>query len=143
MEHTSGKLHVGTPNMDDGIQAHGLHSDDFIVADVYMDMTHGLSLARENARRLVACWNAFDGVSTDAVESFLVKETTQFMHETVADRDRLRDECERLKEAITKIESEFAPGDARKLYASPDDALHRIRNIARAALRPADAKDTQ
>lgn len=136
MEHTSGKLHVGMPNMDDGIQAHGLHSDDFIVADVYMDMTHGLNLARENARRLVACWNAFDGVSTDAVESFLVKETTQFMHKTAADRDRLRDECERLRMALEGIAMEV-----EGVALDPLFRVSQVRALARAALRPADARE--
>lgn len=49
-------------------------------------------------------------------------------------RDALRAECEALRAALVDIANEFPPGDERKTYSLPTDALDFIRETARAAI---------
>lgn len=60
-EHTPGRLSII------GAQGCAIWADEKIIASVDGSRDNH-KLARANARRLVACWNAFDGVPTEIVE---------------------------------------------------------------------------
>jgi len=50
------------------------------------------------------------------------------------ERDALKAECDALRAALVDIANEFPPGNDRKTYALPTDALDFIRETARAAI---------
>ena len=53
---------------------------------------HNDATAKENARRLAACWNACEGISTENLEYGLpVKELVQQCNEAIQQRDELLD----------------------------------------------------
>ena len=75
--------------------------------------------AEENSRRLTACWNACEGISTENLEYDLpVKELAQQYNEAIRQRDELLEALQLLLEQDDRREDEIW-----------------VRNKARAAIR--------
>jgi hypothetical protein len=106
-EHTEGKLEII------GEQGTALWAGALLIATMYEPRTRH-ALARANARRLVACWNACEGIPTEDLESKVV---VGFM----ADLKRQRDE---LVEALFNLrqQCEWVDGTAQ-LGVEEIDAL--------------------
>lgn len=132
MEHTKGKLHVGE-----------MHNQSIDINHSHGDVKGAISLtiakvtarpswigeSEANARRLVACWNACEEISTESLELGIIDEITDILKAYAADRDRLQALNAELVAALEII----ARGDA--------DRGLQMRDIARAAL--AKAKEAQ
>ena len=66
-------------------------------------------ITEANARRLVACWNAFDGLDTEQIESMVNVPSFFFKHiELLAQRDEL---LAMLNRAVRRLESAHASGE--------------------------------
>lgn len=66
MSYTKGRLVADG----DWIGLEGKLRGDPVATVAYIDSTEDVEINVANARRLVACWNALDGISTDAIESY-------------------------------------------------------------------------
>lgn len=77
-----------------------------------------------NARRIAACWNAFDGMKTDIIE--VVASMGGINPGVLFDVKQQRDE---LLEALRRIE-----GADLSMYTSRSGMLEDCQNIARAAI---------
>lgn len=79
-QHTQGRLHVAGQ---DKVQ---IRSDKHQIAKAW---SFAGKTGQENARRLVACWNACEGISTDFLENIAMT------GDTLASRFKARDDTER------------------------------------------------
>jgi uncharacterized protein (DUF1810 family) len=89
-QHTQGRLHVGEMHAGGRI---ALMSERFTIADVLSAFSSGVDEA--NARRLVACWNACEGIPTDWMEKHAfgsIDATLQSAMSQVADARAQRDQ---------------------------------------------------
>ncbi len=100
MSHTEGRLSVhGVVVFDESGK---------IVCKMDCDLS-GFFDAKENARRLVACWNACDGIETEDLESAMsvsnqpLRENVMHSALIVEDNNRLITERTELVSAATKI----------------------------------------
>ena len=127
-EHTPGKLSLI------GEQGTSMWSGDLIVAQINEPRSNA-KLARANARRLVAAWNACEGFETDLLENIVMTGgtlksrfalRTQEERENKAELDSLRAVNAELLEALDKCsleleglaEGSFAAWKARAAIAS-------------------------
>lgn len=96
MSHTPGKLRIGTPPPN-GEQTIGTYQGLMVaVATTGIDMP-----TKANARRLVACWNACDGISTNTLEALRTPiKDISCIPGLVADIDALRAVNAELVEAL-------------------------------------------
>lgn len=93
-----------------------------------------------NARRIVACVNACEGISTDALDlnPYGVKDAVVEMANALAERDDLRAENQRLREALeainARVSGEFDNPALIAMGNISTDPSCDVRWIARAAL---------
>lgn len=124
--------------------------DDWIIAKVSTSAKnkHGLDCGDANARRIVAAWNACDGIETEVLEEMGNGEVCEVLQKN-ADMDavwvaqhavesRLRAENERLREALEKISEALPKIDAIPVAEYNPGYSYReliaVHKIARAAL---------
>jgi len=103
-EHTKGRLRQGGKGRDLLME-----SDKGTVAGViremgeYVEGTIGYGESRANARRLVACWNTCEGISTEDLEGVQPGETAQLTMNIVSATLDARQERDELIEALREI----------------------------------------
>lgn len=77
----------------------------------------GESITPSNRRRLVACWNAFDGVHVEAIEDGVFRKTREDRDTLLVDRNLLLLERESLRDALSKALGALERGEANMLDA--------------------------
>lgn len=108
-QHTHGQLRVTHNNW----EASTLHCDGIAVARVLIEsdvdeqtQQHCESVKEANARRLAACWNACDGISTERLERHGLPDFAQKISDLMAQRDEL---LEALQSLISDNHPECIP----------------------------------
>ena len=141
MEHTQGRLRASTnvgANLRSYSQSAAITSEDVssfggtqLVAGCFGDVLGGEAQAAANARRLVACWNACEGVPTELLELHGAKMIPPELPYAAleAQRDELLAELEALATwASTKttdgVHRGHHIGKARALIAKHKEASH-------------------
>lgn len=115
-QHTPGRLKVQHPHA--GERGWEI-AFELGVEQVCQDITEA------NARRLVACWNYCEGVSTEHLEKYGMPDFAQKISD-------LREQRNKLLEALKRIE-----GATMSMYATRSDMLEDCQDIALAAIAKA------
>lgn len=117
MSHTEGKLTLGNHGVIYGgpfrEYVRGSAQDQFaMVTSAHEDEIEQGITQEENARRLVACWNACAEISTDTLEMHgfrtVLADLQRQINEQWKERDELKAEIERLRNALQSPESIIA-----------------------------------
>jgi hypothetical protein len=82
-------------------------------------VTLAMNIGRENARRIVACVNACEGIRTETLERSPLKDA---ISGTVEERDRLAAEVAELREALNDVAESLAYFD----YENAKRDIHAI-----------------
>lgn len=131
-QHSKGKLGYGPWREDGCICGYSLTINGHLLP--LCEMTAGPEDDFEaNARRLVACWNAFDGLETEMVESMVNVPEFFFKHtDLMTQRDALLAELQNI-----------AAADPRKWDAETRDQFQQwAQNRARAAIAKVTGRPT-
>lgn len=134
-QHTQGLLHVAGQ---DKVQ---IRSDKHQIAKAW---SFAGKTGQENARRLVACWNACEGIGTDFLENIAMT------GDTLASRFKARDETERKlaaqRDELLAVLKDWVAGDAEAIAEAevlgvpfPEEMLTDYRRAV-AVIAKADAQ---
>lgn len=117
-EHTQARLRVP----DDGTVGSIETEDGTSIGHTFQVSAHdqgiGSPIRRANARRLVACWNACEGISTENLEDNLpVKSLAKLYNNTINQRDIAWGELREIREAIAANPEESTTDEVRRVMA--------------------------
>lgn len=116
-QHTPGKLRLERDPMHfDSMSSirGGEHREHLGPPDELMIEVGGWSPAQEaNARRLAACWNALDGISTSQIEAAARSGSIAYaLHKVISQREELLEALKKAEAALSDIgDAEREPGD--------------------------------
>ena len=131
-KHTPGRLTLELVESDSGIIKHLCPIDTDGLSLLTLVEHNGVKFAAvyydDDARRLVACWNAFEGLTTEQVESMINVPAFFFKQiELMAQRDEL---LEALKDLMSGIFDGPDESDAARLIANARAAIAKVEGGA-------------